>query len=150
MWNQPNSFYGYAKHVHACSVACACIAHVLLIDCNMCKSMRVNNMSMQSPCVSASQGMSTTCKGFQFMPISLSKLIVNRHGYQYKFKHFTLLKSQFPDQLDLICLNGFYPYAWLDDIKSEITEDCHRLTRCTLLENKNIHQTILYIRSERI
>ena len=52
----------------------------------------------------------------QFMSSSLEKLVENLYDPEARYKHFKYLKEYFPDDLDLLCRKGFYPYEWVDNI----------------------------------
>ena len=48
----------------------------------------------------------------QFMPSSLEKLVENLYDKDDKFKNFKFMQKYFPNDLDLLCRKGFYPYDW--------------------------------------
>ena len=50
----------------------------------------------------------------QFMASSLEKLVENLYDGEDKFKNFANMKKYYPDDLDLLCRKGYYPYEWMD------------------------------------
>ena len=52
---------------------------------------------------------------FQFMASSLESLVENLKTKDYS--NFKCMRSVFPDQLEMLCQKGFYPYEWFDNIK---------------------------------
>lgn len=53
---------------------------------------------------------------FQFMSSSLEKLVENLidNKSDNKYCNFNGMLREFPDNLDILCRKGFYPYEWMD------------------------------------
>ena len=52
----------------------------------------------------------------QFMASSLEKLAENLYDPIDKYNKFNSMKSEFPEQYEILCQKGVYPYEFVDDI----------------------------------
>jgi hypothetical protein len=51
---------------------------------------------------------------YQFMGASLEKLVENLYDKDDKYKHFHNMRQFFPNDMDILCRKGYYPYEWFD------------------------------------
>ena len=52
----------------------------------------------------------------QFMGSSLDKLIGNLYDKEDKYKNFNFIKREIPNNYELVCQKGYYPYEWVDGL----------------------------------
>ena len=51
---------------------------------------------------------------YQFRGASLEKLVENLYDKDDKHKHFHNMRQFFPNDMDILCRKGYYPYEWVD------------------------------------
>jgi hypothetical protein len=55
---------------------------------------------------------------FNFLACGLETLVNNLHGNteENKYDSFNAIKSIYPDDYEILCRKGFYPYEWVDNL----------------------------------
>ena len=53
---------------------------------------------------------------FQFMASSLEKLSENLYDPEDKYKNFNFMRKEFPENYEILCQKGVYPYEFVNDI----------------------------------
>ena len=87
----------------------------------------------------------------QFMASSLDKLVDNLYDKEDKYKHFKSIKQNFPNNYELLCKKGYYPYGWVDSIDKLYHKGLppmeafdNKLTQSKCTEEKYNHATHVY------
>ena len=52
----------------------------------------------------------------QFMASSLGTLVENLYESDNKYKNFDHMKTEYNNEMELLCRKGFYPYEWFDNV----------------------------------
>ena len=54
---------------------------------------------------------------FQCMASSLQKLVESLYDPSDKFNNLTFMRQKYPQHIERLCQEGYYPYAWVNAIK---------------------------------
>ena len=87
---------------------------------------------------------------FQFMGSSLDKLTGNLYDKEDKYKNFNFIRREIPENYELVCQKGFYPYEWVDGLDKLNYKGlppreafCSRLKRETITQEE--YEYALYV-----